>query len=85
MEESFKSGIIVSTGQLPDTTTHVTLKEGKLSVTDGPFIEGKELIPGFTIIKADSKQEAIEWTSKLRKCMGDGVLRMAQIYVPSMD
>ena len=85
MEESMQSGMVVSTGQLGSTTTHVRQSEGKISVTDGPFIEGKELIPGFTIIRVDSRQEAIEWTTKLRKCMGDGVLRMAQISLPGME
>ena len=59
--------------------------EGEVSVTDGPFIEGKELIPGFTVIRVDSKQEAIEWVTKLRCCMGDGELRMAQVSAPGFD
>ncbi len=79
MGESFKSGKIVATGQLPRETTHVQLEQGKFSVSDGPFIESKELIPGFTIISVDTKQEAIEWTKELRECMADGVLRMAQL------
>lgn len=85
MEESFKSGIVVSTGHLPDKIIHVSLKSGEISVTDGPFMEGKELIPGFTIIEVDTKEKAIEWTTKLRKCMGEGTLKMAPIFIPSMD
>jgi len=79
MEESFKSGKIVATGQIPGETVHVSLEKGEFFVTDGPFIEGKYLIPGFTIISADSRQEAIEWVKGLRECMGDGVLKMAQL------
>ncbi len=79
MEESFKSGKIVATGQLPKKTTHIRLEDGEFSVSDGPFIEGKDLIPGFTIIDVDSKQEAIEWAKELRECMGDGVLKMAKL------
>ena len=85
MEDSFKSGKIVATGQLPRKTIHVNLEKGKFSVTDGPFIEGKDLIPGFTIISADSKEEAIEWAKKLRECMGDGVLKMAKLSATGMD
>lgn len=73
MEESFKSGMIVSTGQIASTSTYVTLKGGEVSLSDGPFIEGKELVPGFTVIQVDTKEAAIEWATKLRKCMGDGV------------
>ncbi len=85
MEESFKSGKIVATGQLPEETTHISLEQGKYSISDGPFIEGKELIPGFTVISVDSKQEAIEWAKNLRECMGDGVLKMAQLAGTSAD
>lgn len=85
MKESMRSGLIVATGQLGQSTTHVRLEAGTVSVTDGPFIEGKELIPGFTIIQVDSKQDAIEWATKLRTCMGEGTLRMAPIHVGSFD
>jgi hypothetical protein len=85
MQEGMQSGLIVSTGQLDSTTTHLRLAHGEISVTDGPFMEGKELIPGFTIIKVDSKQEAIDWVAKLRRSMGDGELRMAQIFRPGME
>ena len=81
MQEGIASGTIVSTGQLTSTTTHVRLKGGEVSVTDGRFLEGKELIPGFTIIEVASKQEAIEWVTTLRRHMGDGVLRIAEISV----
>lgn len=80
MEESFKSGKIVATGQLPREVTEVQLDQGEFSVSDGPFIEGKELIPGFTVIRTDSKEEAIEWAKELRECLGDGVLKMAKLY-----
>lgn len=79
MKESFDSGIIVATGQLPMQTTHVRLYKGEFSITDGPFIEGKDLIPGFTIIEVKTKEEAINWVKKLRECMGDGVMRMAHL------
>ncbi len=85
MEKSFKSGKIVATGQLPRETTYIELDQGKFSISDGPFVESKELIPGFTIISADSKQEAIEWAKELRECMGDGVLRMAQLSATSAE
>ena len=85
MQEGIESGTIVATGQLDDTTTYVRLSEGEVAVTDGPFIEGKELIPGFTVIRVDSKQEAIEWVTNLRRCMGDGELRMTQVSAPGMD
>ena len=59
-QEAIKSGVIVASGRLSPTTTRVRKERGEVSVTDGPFIEGKELIPGFTVIRLDTKQEAIE-------------------------
>ena len=85
MEESFRSGKIVATGQLPRQTTHVRLEKGNFSISDGPFIEGKDMIPGFTIIKTDSHEEAIEWAKSLRECMGDGVLKMAKLRATGVE
>lgn len=85
MEKSFDSGIIVSTGQLPREVTEVELDQGEFSISDGPFIEGKELIPGFTVISVDSKQEAIEWAKELRECMGDGVIKLARLSATGKD
>ena len=44
---------------------------GKNTWTDGPFAESKELISGYTILKADSKQEAIEWAQRYAEILGD--------------
>ena len=79
MEESFNSGKIVSTGQLPRQVTNIELQDGDFSISDGPFTEGKEIIPGFTVIEVNSKEEAIDWAKQLRECMGNGVLKMAQL------
>ena len=78
-EEAIESGVIVATGRLSPTTTRVRKEGGEVSVTDGPFIEGKELIPGFTVIRSDTKQEAIEWVARYREMMGMPELRIAEI------
>ncbi|HEX6159476.1 MAG TPA: YciI family protein [Thermoanaerobaculia bacterium] len=38
----------------------VVRKEGGLTVTDGPFAEGREVIGGYMIIEADSYEQAVE-------------------------
>lgn len=81
MQEGMASGVIVSTGQLGQTTSHIRLEKGEITVTDGPFLEGKELIPGYTLINVASKDEAIAFATKMRQCMGDGVLRMAPVHM----
>jgi hypothetical protein len=62
MQESFASGVLLSAeGLLPlSKGAVVTTKAGKVRVTDGPFAETKEVIGGFAIIKAASKDEALE-------------------------
>ena len=83
MQEAMESGMVLSTGQLGGTASRVRLTGGQVSVTDGPFIEGKELVPGFTVIQVATRQQAIEWATSLRRCMGDGEIRVAQVNVPS--
>ncbi len=82
MEESLRSGIAVTSGWLPSTSTRVHLAEGKVSVTDGPFIEGKELIPGFAVIEVPTREEALAWVMRFRGLLGDGESRVAQIAAP---
>jgi hypothetical protein len=48
-------------GLMPSSQgARIRLSRGKLSVTDGPFTEAKEIIGGYAIIEFKSKQEAIE-------------------------
>ena len=65
-EESLKDGSVVSTGGLGGTGTGVRVRiaKGKVTTTDGPFTEAKEVIGGFAILEAPSKREAIEATRR---------------------
>ena len=49
----------------PSTATVVRVKAGDVLMTDGPFVEGKEHIGGFTIIKAADLDVALEWGRRL--------------------
>jgi len=81
IEESMKSGALLATeGCLPSVAgARVRLSAGKITVTDGPFTEAKELIGGFALIKATSKKEAIEFTERFIKIAGDGETEIRQI------
>jgi hypothetical protein len=46
------------------TATVVRLNDGDMLVTDGPFVEGKEHIGGFWVIKAPDLDAALEWGRK---------------------
>ncbi len=66
-EKYTKTGKILGGEELrgPGTATTVSWKNGKVSVTDGPFIESKEVIGGFALIDVADLDEAIamakEW------------------------
>ena len=51
--------------QSVETATTVRMKNGELSVTDGPFAETKEQIGGFYLVECDDVGEAIEWGSRV--------------------
>jgi hypothetical protein len=61
-EEMAKAGILLGTGGLLPSArgARVRAADGRLSVTDGPFVESKELIGGYAILEAPSRERAIE-------------------------
>jgi hypothetical protein len=63
-EKEMKAGAMVETGGLAPTAqgTRIRLSGGKLSVTDGPFTEAKEVFGGYAVFDLQSKKEAIEKT-----------------------
>ena len=74
IEEMAKSGaLLAADGLLPSSKgARVRLSGGRVSVTDGPFTEAKELIAGFAIVQLDSMQEAVEMAKQFLKVAGDG-------------
>jgi hypothetical protein len=53
----------------PSTATVVQLKNNEVLTTDGPYIEGKEHIGGFTVIQAPDLDAALEWGRKLARAI----------------
>jgi hypothetical protein len=82
VEEGMKAGWLVGTeGCLPSALgARVRLSDGKISVTDGPFTESKEVVGGFAILRANSKAEVIELTKKFLSVAGPGECEIRQIY-----
>jgi hypothetical protein len=79
-EELTKAGALLALEGLvpPSQATRLTFKGGGApTVTDGPFTEAKELVGGYWIIQARSKEEAVEWAS--RAPVGDGVIEVRRI------
>lgn len=82
IEDGMKAGWLVSTeGCLPTALgARVRSAEGKISVTDGPFTEAKEVVGGFAILRANSKQEAVQLVKEFLAVVGDGECELRQIY-----
>jgi hypothetical protein len=80
-----KSGHYVGGNPLQPTKTASTVRvrQGKMSTTDGPFAETKELVAGFWLWEVKSKEEAVEWAKRCPNPTGaDGVLELRQIFEP---
>jgi hypothetical protein len=82
IEEATKAGALVTTGALQPKGTRLRLSGGKFTVTDGLFIEAKELMGGWAVIRAKSLEEAIEWCKRFRKIVGDGESEIVQVFGP---
>jgi len=62
-----KSGHCIASEALQSvqTATTVRVRDGKVSITDGPFAETKEQLAGFYMIEASDLNEAIQLASKI--------------------
>ena len=82
IEEQIKSGaLLASEGCTPTALgAKVRLDKGKVTVTDGPFAEAKEIVAGLAIIQAKSKQEAILGAQDFMTIAGDGEVEVRQLY-----
>jgi hypothetical protein len=73
-EELVKAGVLLdATGLQPSSKgARVRFSGGKRTVIDGPFAETKELIAGYWLIQAKSKEEAVEWAKRAPAPHGEG-------------
>lgn len=69
-EELRKAGMLLALDGLhpPAEGARVDFADGKTTVTDGPFAEAKEVVGGYWVIQARSKEEAVEWA---KRCPGE--------------
>ena len=85
IDDMTRAGTLIATeGCLPSALgARVRRSAGKVTVTDGPFVETKEVVGGFAILEARSKEEAIELARTFLDVAGDGECEIRQIYTPS--
>jgi hypothetical protein len=83
VEEGMKAGWLIATEGISFGSTGVRVhrdRAGKISVTDGPFAEAKEVLGGYALMKAASKEEILELTRKFLTVAGQGTCEIYQLY-----
>jgi hypothetical protein len=84
IDEMAQAGVLLAADGLQPSSqgARVRIDGGKFTVTDGPFTESKELVAGFAILQVKSKAEAIEWTKRFLKVVGEGVSEIRLMHDP---
>jgi len=79
--ELIKAGAMMAGEGLHPLTTgaRVSFAGGKATVTDGPFVEAKEVLGGYWMIKAKSKEEVVNWMKKCPADDGD-IIEIRQVF-----
>lgn len=77
MENIAKSGKMH--GGEPLEPTGVTVSGKAMKVTDGPFVEGKELVGGYIIVEADSLEEAVKLSEGCPVYTYDGIVEVRPV------
>jgi hypothetical protein len=80
-EELAKAGALIALDGLHPSSkgARVAFTGGKPRVTDGPFTEAKEVIGGYWMIEAKSKEEAVGWARRVPAGDGD-VIEVRQVF-----
>jgi hypothetical protein len=80
-EELAKAGALIALDGLQPISkgARIAFGGGKPTMTDGPFIETKEVIGGFWMIQVKSKEEAVGWARRCPAAAGD-VIEVRQVF-----
>src|SRR5258706_5836630 len=84
IQEGLKEKVFVSGEGLKPSShrMHIAYRDGKRTITDGPFMQAKELVAGFALMRVRSKEEAISWCDKFAAVIGNVELFMGPVVEP---
>ena len=92
IQDSLKDGSLIQTGGLSRSATGFRIRAsgGKLTVTDGPFTEAKEIIGGYAMLEARSRDEALRIATAFMRLHtehwpaweGEGEVRQVEFLAP---
>jgi len=82
-ERMREAGVLLAFDGLtpPATGARVSFGGGKVTVTDGPFAETKEVVGGYWMIRVDSRDEAVEWAKRCPAAAND-IIEIRRVYEP---
>lgn len=82
IEEGMKAGWLVTTEGISfgDKPMLVRSRKGKVTVTDGPFTEAKEILGGYAIMEARDREHVLELTRRFLAVAGDGTCEIHELY-----
>jgi hypothetical protein len=83
IENAMKEGWLIATEGVSFGQTGVRVHKsagGKVTVTDGPFTETKEVIGGYALLKAKSKAEVVELTRRFLDVAGQGTCEIYPLF-----
>jgi hypothetical protein len=84
IEEGMKAGWLIATEgvQGGNPGVRVSSKRGNVTVLDGPFTEAKEVIGGYALLEAPSREAVLELTRKFLTVAGDGTCEIHELFAP---
>ena len=86
-EASVKAGVMLAGEGLQPSSrgARIRFSGGKATVIDGPFAEAKELVAGFWLIQAKSKEDALEWVKSYPFPFDDAEVEVREAVVQRLD
>lgn len=81
--EAMQAGWLIATEGVNFGTTGLRVRKsasGAFSVTDGPFAETKEVLGGYALLKAASREEVVQHTRRFLEAVGQGTCEIYELY-----
>ena len=85
VEEVTRAGVLLGSDGLKPTSAgkRARLADGKVTVTDGPFTESKELIASYALFQVETMDEAVKWTTRFLEVLGRGQCELRPLFEAS--
>lgn len=85
--DAMKEGWLIATEGVNFGTIGIRVRKsahGELNVTNGPFVETKEVLGGYALLKAASEEEVVKHTRRFLDAVGQGTCEIYQLYEEPM-